>query len=78
MRKLSMELYLKNLSKRYKTAGKHEKIAYCKSCVRLVVYAIRLLNTPPKHKIKTWTHVKQLFGYARFDNQALIELMNDL
>lgn len=27
---------------------------------------------------KNWTHVRQLFGYARFDNETLVELMNDL
>ena len=27
---------------------------------------------------KNWTHVRQLFGYARFDNEALVDLMNDL
>ena len=27
---------------------------------------------------KNWTHVRQLFGYARFDNEKLVELMNDL
>ncbi|MDR3502183.1 MAG: integrase [Legionella sp.] len=27
---------------------------------------------------KNWTHVRQLFGYARFDNEALVALMNDL
>jgi hypothetical protein len=27
---------------------------------------------------KNWTHVRQLFGYARFDNEILVELMNDL
>lgn len=27
---------------------------------------------------KNWTHVRQLFGYNRFDNQSVIELMNDL
>lgn len=27
---------------------------------------------------KNWTHVRQLFGYARFDNEALVKLMNDL
>src|SRR5574340_146224 len=27
---------------------------------------------------KNWTHVRQLFGYYRFDNQAVVELMNDL
>lgn len=27
---------------------------------------------------KNWTHVRQLFGYERFDNQAVVELMNDL
>lgn len=27
---------------------------------------------------KNWTHVRQLFGYERFSNQAMVELMNDL
>ncbi len=27
---------------------------------------------------KNWTHVRQLFGYERFNNQAVVELMNDL
>ena len=27
---------------------------------------------------KNWTHVRQLFGYDRFDNPILVELMNDL
>ena len=27
---------------------------------------------------KNWTHVRQLFDYERFDNQAVVELMNDL
>lgn len=27
---------------------------------------------------KNWTHVRQLFGYERFSNQAAVELMNDL
>ncbi len=27
---------------------------------------------------KNWTHVRQLFGYERFNNQAAVELMNDL
>lgn len=27
---------------------------------------------------KNWTHVRQLFGYYRFDNPNLVELMNDL
>ena len=27
---------------------------------------------------KNWTHVRQLFGYDRFDNQTVVELMNDL
>ena len=27
---------------------------------------------------KNWTHVRQLFGYYRFDNQAIVGLMNDL
>lgn len=27
---------------------------------------------------KNWTHVRQLFGYWRIENQAVIELMNDL
>jgi hypothetical protein len=27
---------------------------------------------------KNWTHVRQVFGYERFSNQAVVELMNDL
>jgi hypothetical protein len=27
---------------------------------------------------KNWTHVRQLFGYARFDKKILVSLMNDL
>lgn len=27
---------------------------------------------------KNWTHVRQLFGYERFDNQEVVERMNDL
>jgi hypothetical protein len=27
---------------------------------------------------KNWTHVRQLFGYDRFDNKILVDLMNDL
>ena len=27
---------------------------------------------------KNWTHVRQLFGYDRFDKKPMIELMNDL
>ena len=27
---------------------------------------------------KNWTHVRQLFGYDRFDKPCLVELMNDL
>lgn len=27
---------------------------------------------------KNWTHVRQLFGYERFDNHAVIAMMNDL
>ena len=27
---------------------------------------------------KNWTHVRQLFGYARFANEAVVEWMNDL
>ena len=27
---------------------------------------------------KNWTHVRQLFGYERFSNQTVVELMNDL
>lgn len=78
MRKLSMERYLKNLSKRYKTAGKHEKDSLLQGLCEASGSCYTVVNTAPKHKIKTWTHVKQLLGYARFDNQALIELMNDL
>lgn len=27
---------------------------------------------------KNWTHVRQLFGYERFDKQAVVALMNDV
>lgn len=27
---------------------------------------------------KNWTHVRQLFGYDRFDNRVVVDLMNDL
>ena len=27
---------------------------------------------------KNWTHVRQLFGYERFDNQGVVAMMNDL
>lgn len=27
---------------------------------------------------KNWTHVRQLFGYDRFDDERLVDLMNDL
>jgi len=27
---------------------------------------------------KNWTHVRQLFGYDRFENQNIVSLMNDL
>ena len=27
---------------------------------------------------KNWTHVRQLFGYERFDNHDVVEMMNDL
>ena len=27
---------------------------------------------------KNWTHVRQLFGYERFDNQAVVAMMNEL
>ena len=27
---------------------------------------------------KNWTHVRLLFGYERFDNQDVVEMMNDL
>jgi hypothetical protein len=27
---------------------------------------------------KNWTHIRQVFGYERFDNLAVVELMNDL
>jgi hypothetical protein len=60
MGKLSMELYLKNLSKRYKAAGKHEKGSIlqelCEASGYHKKHAIRLLNTAakrPKRKIKT-------------------------
>ena len=27
---------------------------------------------------KNWTHVRQLLGYERFDNPAVVEMINDL
>jgi hypothetical protein len=30
------------------------------------------------HVEKNWTHVRQLFGYDRFDKSGMIDLMNDL
>lgn len=60
MGKLSMELYLKNLSKRYHAAGKSEKGTIlqelCDSSGYHKKHAIRLLNEVPKRlrcKIKT-------------------------
>ena len=60
MGKLSMELYLKNLSKRYRTAGKREKgiilQELCDSSGYHKKHAIRLLNAAgkkPQRKIKT-------------------------
>lgn len=60
MGKLSMELYLKNLSKRYKLAkkqGKGEIIKeLCESSGYHRKHAIRLLNkvsTKPKRRLKT-------------------------
>ena len=60
MGKLSMELYLKNLSKRYHAARKREKglilQELCESSGYHKKHAIRLLNEVPKklkRKIKT-------------------------
>jgi hypothetical protein len=60
MGKLSMELYLKNLSKRYRTAGKREKGVIlqelCESSGYHKKHAVRLLNADSKkrqRKIKT-------------------------
>jgi len=60
MGKLSMELYLKNFSKRYRAAGKREKgillQELCDSSGYHKKHAIRLLNTTlkkEKRKIKT-------------------------
>ena len=46
---------------------------------------IQLTRSRPYHsddnahvEQKNWTHVRQLFGYERFGNQAVIEFMNDL
>lgn len=46
---------------------------------------IQLTRSRPYHsddnahvEQKNWTHVRQLFGYERFDNQAVVEMMNDL
>jgi hypothetical protein len=52
--KLSMELYLKHLSKRYRATGKREKgillQELCNSSGYHKKHAIRLLNTTPKKK----------------------------
>lgn len=46
---------------------------------------IQLTRSRPYHsddnahvEQKNWTHVRQVFGYERFSNQAVVELMNDL
>lgn len=46
---------------------------------------IQLTRSRPYHsddnahvEQKNWTHVRQLFGYERFDNPAVVEMMNDL
>jgi|AntRauTorckE6833_2_1112554.scaffolds.fasta_scaffold29133_2 hypothetical protein len=46
---------------------------------------IQLTRSRPYHsndnahvEQKNWTHVRQLFGYDRFDNQHIVSLMNDL
>lgn len=46
---------------------------------------IQLTRSRPYHsddnahvEQKNWTHVRQLFGYERFDKQEVVELMNDL
>jgi len=47
--------------------------------------AVQFTRSRPYHKNdnahveqKNWTHVRQLFGYARFDKPQLVSLMNDL
>ena len=47
--------------------------------------AVQFTRSRPYHKgdnahveQKNWTHVRQLFGYYRFENPELVELMNDL
>ncbi|HEN4774868.1 TPA: integrase, partial [Legionella pneumophila] len=46
---------------------------------------IQLTRSRPYHsddnahvEQKNWTHVRQLFGYERFDKKEVVELMNDL
>ncbi len=48
-------------------------------------HRIQLTRSRPYHsndnahvEQKNWTHVRQLFGYDRFDNQGIVALMNDL
>lgn len=47
--------------------------------------AVQFTRSRPYHKNdnahveqKNWTHVRQLFGYDRFEDRQLVELMNDL
>lgn len=47
--------------------------------------AVQFTRSRPYHKNdnahveqKNWTHVRHLFGYDRFDNPELVDLMNDL
>lgn len=48
-------------------------------------YRVQFTRSRPYHsddnahvEQKNWTHVRQLFGYQRFSNPAVVELMNDL
>jgi len=48
-------------------------------------HAVQFTRSRPYHKNdnahveqKNWTHVRQLFGYDRFDKSCLVDLMNDL
>lgn len=62
--------------------GKNNKKSKQKSKIKSKFF---LSRSRPYHKDdnahveqKNWTHVRQLFGYDRFDNKLLVDLMNDL
>jgi hypothetical protein len=49
-------------------------------CHRIVLTRSRPYHSDDNAHVeqKNWTHVRQLFGYHRFDNPSMVEMMNDL